>query len=294
MSYSKKLLAHNIVQVEPLPNEQELADYYANAYYQESDGKKSTYDVVYTDKELAYKKLEADLILEGIKDNTNKPFSDLSILDLGCGEGFFVKEAARTGARVKGVDFSSFGVEKWNPEVFDICAFGNVYSHLDQESERYDVCVLRNVLEHVIDPDALLAQIKAVLKDNGLAFVTVPNDYSALQRRASDLKYIDREFWFAPPDHLHYFNTKNIGPYMNENNFDVIDMFSSFPVDFFLYHDGSNYIAHPENGKGAHFARIEIDLLMAEEGMDKLLRLYRSMADCGVGRDFTVVLKPVC
>ena len=78
---------------------------------------------------------------------------------------------------------------------------------------------------------------------------------------------------------------------MNDNNFEVVDMFSSFPVDFFLFHEGSNYIADPDKGKAAHFARIELDLKMAEEGSDKLLNMYRAMVQCGVGRDFTAVIK---
>lgn len=293
IAYVKKYLEHQIIAVAPLPSEQELSDYYSQKYYQESDGKKTTYDAVYTADELEYKKLESRMTLQGMKENIGK-LKNPAILELGCGEGFLVSEALEQGYNITGIDFSSFGVEKWNPSILKNCSFGNVYDFLNdgfKSGKKYDVCILRNVLEHVIDPPALLTQISRVLGKDGIVLVTVPNDYSDLQNLAMEKKYIDNEFWFAPPDHLYYFNTKNIVPFLEQEDFTVIDMFSSFPVDFFLFHSGSNYIANKENGKAAHFARITIDLLLAKEGMDKFLNLYRAMAACGIGRDFTSVIK---
>lgn len=294
MTYAKKHLEGGIIAVDPLPDEKALSEYYARKYYQESDGKKSTYDASYTPDELEYKKLESRMTLQGMEENISVGRKSLSILDLGCGEGFLVNEAVEKGYQVTGVDFSSFGVEKWNPEILKNCVFGNVYDFLSrnkESEEKYDVCILRNVLEHVIDPPSLLRQIFDVLCDDGIALITVPNDYCDLQKLAMEKKYIDREFWFAPPDHLFYFNTKNIVPFFEKNGFTVLDLFSSFPVDFFLFHSGSNYVMDSAKGKEAHFARISIDLLLAKEGMDKFVNLYRAMAACGIGRDFTVVVR---
>ena len=294
MNYAKKYLDNQIVSVNPLPTPQDLSRYYAEKYYQESDGKKTTYDAFYTPDELAYKKLESQMTIQGMLENLPKGKLNPSILDLGCGEGFLVKEAVDAGYQVTGVDFSSFGVEKWNPSIGHVCEFGDIYDFLDRcvsTVRTFDVCILRNVLEHVIDPVQLLKQIRNILAKDGIALITVPNDYSELQKMAMDKGYIDREFWFAPPDHLHYFNTINIVPFMQENGLTVVDMFSSFPIDFFLFHQGSNYIADKSLGKQAHFARIAIDLLLAKQGMEKFLNLYRAMATCGIGRDFTVVLR---
>lgn len=294
MAYAKKYIDNNIVSVDPLPTAQELSRYYAEKYYQDSDGKKTTYDTTYTPDELAYKKLESQMTLQGMRENLQVDKPLLSILDLGCGEGFLVKEAADQGYQVTGVDFSSFGVDKWNPSVSAQCEFGDIYDFLNNcvtTGRKFDVCILRNVLEHVIDPPQLLKQIRQILSKDGIALITVPNDYSDLQKLAMDKGHINREFWFAPPDHLYYFNTENIGPFMQQNNLTVVDMFSSFPIDFFLFHQGSNYIADKSLGKQAHFARITIDLLLAKQGMNKFVQLYRAMAACGIGRDMTVVIK---
>jgi hypothetical protein len=121
--------------------------------------------------------------------------------------------------------------------------------------------------------------------------ITLPNDFSELQDLAMQLGHIQKEFWFAPPDHLYYFNTKNIVPFVHDLGFEIVDMYSSYPVDFFLFHPGSNYINDKKQGKAAHFARIHIDMLMSKSGIPHLLDLYRCMAKCGVGRDFTVILR---
>jgi 2-polyprenyl-3-methyl-5-hydroxy-6-metoxy-1,4-benzoquinol methylase len=293
-SYGKETVAHGITRVTPLPSQQELSDYYAKTYYQKSDGKTSTYDVTYTPSEIAYKKLEAQLALQALRDHLPSTITTPTAVDLGCGEGFFVKEFIDSGIPTKGVDFSSYGVEKWNSDVLDNCHFGDVYQYLDQISERkktFDICVMKNVLEHVLNPAALIGKIADIITPDGLAVVSVPNDYSDLQKMALEKGYLDREFWFAPPDHLTYFNTTNIAPFMADAGFRVVDMFTSFPVDFFLFHPGSNYIADSSKGKAVHNARIDIDLLMARQGIDKLLQLYRAMAACGAGRNMTVIIK---
>lgn len=290
--YGKKVIDYDIIAVDPLPTSGDLEEYYSKLYYQTADGHKNTYDAVYTQEELDHKVLEAKIAIESIKQSTPKTM--LSLVELGCGEGFFLNEASLCRWDAKGTDFSAFGIEKWHPHLKSVFKEGDSYDYIkDTISQNmfFDVCVLRNVLEHVIDPKDLLLSIKKILADDGKILITVPNDYSLLQKRAMELGHIDKEFWFAPPDHLYYFNTKNIIPFVEDCGFEVCDMYSSFPVDFFLFHSGSNYIANKSNGKSAHFARVNIDLLMAESGVNSVLDLYRSLARCGVGRDLTVLLK---
>jgi len=71
----------------------------------------------------------------------------------------------------------------------------------------------------------------------------------------------------------------------------MVDMYSDFPIDLFLFHPGSNYIADPKNGPAAHRARVEADLMLAESGEAPYLNLCRAMARCGLGRDITVIVR---
>lgn len=292
--YSKKIIQHNVIMVDPLPSKEELKSYYENQYYQTADGKNTTYDDVYTEEEIKHKYLEAEIAIEALKVKFEPKTTNLSLVEFGCGEGFFLEQAAQCGWQVRGVDFSKYGIEKWHPQLLDQCEVGDSYVFIEnyrKNNEKFDICVLRNVLEHVLDPNFLLAELKKILKPGGILLITVPNDFSDLQKLATSLGHIDQEFWFSPPDHLYYFNTKNIIPFMDDQALKVVDMYSSFPVDFFLFHPGSNYIKDKTNGKAAHFARIYLDLLISAAGISQMLELYRALAKCGIGRDFTVLLR---
>jgi hypothetical protein len=75
--------------------------------------------------------------------------------------------------------------------------------------------------------------------------------------------------------------------------FEVTLGFASFPIDWFLMHPGSNYVADPAAGKAAHRARMAIDLVLAGQGMAAYLNLARAFFACGAGRSLTVIARPV-
>ena len=70
----------------------------------------------------------------------------------------------------------------------------------------YDIIYLQNVLEHVISPIDLLRDLHSILSMNGVIVLTVPNDFSVIQKEAIRRNHIDNEFWIGFPDHLSYFD----------------------------------------------------------------------------------------
>jgi hypothetical protein len=137
-----------------------------------------------------------------------------------------------------------------------------------------------------------MGQIRRLLKPGGVAVITVPNDFSRIQMKAEAQGLISRQFWVAPPQHLHYFNTDTLPPFMTAMGFVTLDAFADFPIEFFLYHPGSNYIEDPSAGKPAHKARVALDLLLAENGIGPLHGLCQAMTKCGIGRNVTVIARP--
>jgi len=287
--FDKKELIEGYVTVDPLPSTEDLEKYYTEKYYQAPQS--SSYQLDYPPIEYEYKRLKYNVILHAAKQNG---ISRGDFLDIGAGEGFFMKAAHNQGYSVKGIDFSSFGVEKFHPELVSMLHAGDSYKLIDafaSKEIKFDLCSSVNVLEHVIDPNLFLEKVKTVMKPNGILSITVPNDFSSIQKFLLKENMIDREFWFAPPDHLQYFNTKNLPEYLESRGFSVIDAFSDFPIDLFLLHPGSNYVMDGKNGPSAHKARMMLDLLIAENGFDKYLNYYRAMFQVGLGRDITVLLK---
>lgn len=293
MAFSQVKRKFGVVSAIPLPSEKELSEFYAETYFQ--DSVTTTYQQDYSDRELAHKKLLAKQVVHSVTPFT-KSGKECKLLDVGCGEGFILNAAHLAGMHVSGIDFSQYGLEKFHPSLLGNFLQGDAYSLLGQlveEGTKFDVCILQNILEHVRDPAALLKTVSQLLDDDGVCAITVPNDFSKIQKQAEREGHIDREYWFSPPDHLHYFSTENISSFIQDHGFEMLDFFGSFPIEIFAYHPGSNYTKGDAlAGKHAHQARVSLDLLAAEGGMENFHGLCRSLAKCSLSRTVTVVIKP--
>ena len=294
--YKLKVDSVGFRSIKNLPTLEELANFYNKIYFQDDESRPKNYQQHYDRKERKHIKLLNELCLYSIlqaKPNWKK--NSVSLLEVGVGEGFMIARAKSKGWNVVGIDFSSFGVKRFNPKLLEKIRIGNAFDILEdmkKNKKKFDVRMIHNVLEHVIDPRKLLSNLRSLLKDDGFIVITIPNDFSEMQKKALELGHIKKKFWFKPPEHLHYFNTNNIVKFLEKLNFKVVDMYSSFPIDFFLFHPGSNYIKNEKNGKPAHKARIELDLIMSKNGLKNYHSLSQSFASCGVGRDLTILMTP--
>ena len=276
--------------VVPAPNADELRKHYSEQYFQSPQT--SSYQETYDALELRHKALKCSALLHAI---IQSGITKGKFLDICAGEGFLMNEARQHRYKVTGIDFSDYGVEIFSPHLQSQLMTGDLYEVLDRlqvSGRRFAVCSAINVLEHVIAPDLLMLKIRNVLEPGGLCAITVPNDFSKLHVLLLDNKMIDREFWVGPPQHLHFFNCKNLPVFMASQGFELLDAFTDFPIDLFLLHSGSNYIADTKQGKAAHRARLVADLMIAEAGLPKYLALYRAMFAAELGRAVTVLVRP--
>jgi 2-polyprenyl-3-methyl-5-hydroxy-6-metoxy-1,4-benzoquinol methylase len=277
--------------VAPKPDPAALQAFYANEYFQGSHG---TYAPDYTRQERAHRDLVARTLLAAAE-RARGGVAGGRMLEVGCGEGWLLAAASRAGLEVRGLDFSDDALRRFHPQLLDRAAFGDAFQNLDaliEAGERFDVVAMEHVLEHVVDPEALLARLPRLIAPGGVAAVTVPNDFSPLQLAARAAGAIDRDFWVAPPQHLNYFEAASLRRLFERLGFEVRLGYASFPIDWFLFHPGSNYVADPVAGKPAHRARMAIDLVLAEQGMDAYLALAEALFACGAGRSLTVVAAP--
>ena len=273
---------------------QELKKYYEDKYYQEAKG---SYELEYTPDELKYFKvrLEQHEAVINACHPPSKTSGTKSFLDVGCGEGYAMSYFRRQGYSVRGLDFSSAGMQSKNPECLDSLITGDVGELLQAEinsSKCYDVIWLQNVLEHVLDPVELLRALRNLVSPEGIAVITVPNDCSNIQREALERGHIDREFWVVPPDHQSYFDNEGLANIACETGWHVMDLLGDFPIDWYLYHPGSNYVSNPSVGKDAHWARVQLELLFSKKPIEDVLGFKRGIAKIGSGRDLTIFVTP--
>jgi 2-polyprenyl-3-methyl-5-hydroxy-6-metoxy-1,4-benzoquinol methylase len=277
--------------VVPLPSQQELADFYSQVYFQQIPT--ATYQYNYDDEELAHKRLRAELLVR-VALRHLRQFPEPRLLDVGFGEGFELAAAQRAGFVARGVDFGLDGLKRCHPELEDIveaCDPLDALREFVASDVRFDVCVLKHVLEHVRDPETVLKLVGQTLNGEGIAVITVPNDYSALQAELLTRGAVEMEYWFAPPQHLQYFNSENFARFAATAGFEVVDVVGDFPIELYLFHPGSNYVRDRSNGPAAHRARVAIDLFLARQGLERYADVCRAMVAGGLSRTMTAYLR---
>lgn len=144
-----------------------------------------------------------------------------NLLDVGCGSGFFLKLAKSRGFNVFGIDFNGeaihYAVEKLGlnnvavGEIFDIPKFF--------PDIKFDAVVMFHVLEHLEDPNKVIAYLKTLLAMNGVIVVALPN------RERTTLKFNfrkKREGWDYPPHHLTRWDKKSLTSFFKQNGFNPV------------------------------------------------------------------------
>jgi SAM-dependent methyltransferase len=123
-------------------------------------------------------------------------------LDVGCGTGHFVEVAARAGMAAEGCEVSATAVERARGR-------GLVVHHAAVEelppATPYDTITAFDVLEHLRDPRAFVARLRACLVPGGTLALTLPDVRSVWARLMGR-----HWFYYAPSDHLFYFDPRTI------------------------------------------------------------------------------------
>lgn len=271
------------------PSPDELKAYYHERYYQTEQ---SNYRKQYPEDELRsldLKIAQKAAIVADIR-GTDAPGS---MLDVGCGEGFALAWFQKRGWQVEGIDYSRAGLESFHPDPLPRLEVGDMLSLLDEriaQRKRYDLVWLNNVLEHSLEPIALLTALRKLVADDGVLVVTVPNDGSGYQEMLLDNGDIPDRFWIAIPDHISYFTYDSLQDTAAATGWSCREIIGDFPIDLFLLHEGSNYVRDRAKGPGAHKARIRAELLIGERDGRDVRDFYSALARIGLGRNLTAFL----
>jgi len=127
-----------------------------------------------------------------------------NVLDIGCGAGLLSNPLAEAGHQVTGIDLSlsSLEVAKKHDATQRVNYFqANAYS-LPLEKSSFDVVCAMDILEHLEEPNLLIAEASRVLKPNGLFFFHTFN-----RNLLSFLTVIKSMEWFIKntPPNLHVY-----------------------------------------------------------------------------------------
>lgn len=98
-----------------------------------------------------------------------------TILDVGCAAGYIGGELKKNGNKVFGLDISEKAVQDAR-KVLDDVIVGNIEDIiLPYREKQFDVIICADVLEHLFQPEEVLAKLGKYLKDDGVIIVSLPN-----------------------------------------------------------------------------------------------------------------------
>jgi SAM-dependent methyltransferase len=215
--------------VDPLPSDRQNQEHYGHAYSEE---------------QLAQSRAWFEVLARDRMRFVGSPLagdSERTLVDAGCGYGFFLAEARRRGWSVRGIDFSGY------PADFAIRELGLEIVNDDIETalsrfsdDSVDVLTFWHVLEHLDRPGRILDIAYDKLGPGGRLFLNSPNLDSAIYR------LVGRHWsWIYTPGHVQYFSLNSVTNAVETRGFLVerAETWTHAPNLYFLVQDSLLHLA---------------------------------------------------
>ena len=271
-----------------LEKREKCMEFYQNEYFQNNRG---LYQNQYSVEEIEYFEKQ-NMQKHYIYSKVSKPKKTKRLLDVGCGEGWTLKYFSDLKTEkwdVLGIDYSSYGLEQHNKDFLEGGEFfqGDIGTFLSTvgKDEKFDFISMDNVLEHVDNPIEQLKLLTELANEKCVLWIKVPNDFSKTQRMLMDKGYIDHEFWVVEPDHNSYFNKAGLINLAENCGWHCERVLGTYPIDFNLFNDRTNYIKNKEVGKACYHAGMEIEKMMLDISIEDKIRIDESLGSMGLGRE---------
>ncbi|MFZ8861095.1 MAG: class I SAM-dependent methyltransferase [Thermocrinis sp.] len=147
------------------------------------------------------------------------------LLDVGCGNGRFLKHAKEQGFEVWGIDFDKKSVDnvKRNLGIDTVFAMSleEFYEYAKERGLKFDVITFFEVLEHQDKPREFLEMVKGLLKEGGYIAGSVPNREMVLVESFWEYTHVD-----FPPHHFLRFSRKSLENAIKLSGFEYPNVFA--------------------------------------------------------------------
>jgi 2-polyprenyl-3-methyl-5-hydroxy-6-metoxy-1,4-benzoquinol methylase len=204
--------ACGLVYLNPRPAVAEFETIYPANYH--------AFDFSEKDFGLVYKiraRLEASRVLSWCK---NLP-DNAKILDVGCGDGFhlnLLKQYGKNGWQLEGIDIDERAARM--AEKTGLTVHRGTVETLDLPKNSYDFAFMVQTIEHVAEPEKVLAAVFEVLKPGGKLVVVTDNTDSV------DFSLFKNSYWggYHFPRHWNLFNRRSLTKLAEKCGFQVADL----------------------------------------------------------------------
>jgi 2-polyprenyl-3-methyl-5-hydroxy-6-metoxy-1,4-benzoquinol methylase len=160
------------------------------------------------------------------------------VLDVGCGEGFLAEQLQQMGNHVTGIDVLP---EAKRQDSFDQYFQVDLEQGIDLQApalrgREFDKILLLDVLEHLRQPEKLLASCRGLLKSNGRLVVSVPNIANITVRLMLLLgRFHYTERGILDKTHLRFFTRKTARRLLEFNGYRIVEQkMTIMPIELAL------------------------------------------------------------
>lgn len=145
-----------------------------------------------------------------------------SVLDIGCGEGATLKYLReKNGARGRGVDISAQAVAMAGEKGVDAVRADASAPEFEVDAV-YDHIIISEVLEHIPNPEQLLAKVKDKFKVSLL--ISIPNSAYYLHRLRLLFGRVPVQWVWHPGEHLRFWSLTDFRETLEQAGFEIISV----------------------------------------------------------------------
>lgn len=158
---------------------------------------------------------------------------DKKVLEVGCATGYISKNLKKNGCYVVGIEIDKNAAEVAKRYCDEVIT-GDIET-LELPSDKFDVILFMDVLEHLKDPESVLKKVMNNLKEDGIVIVSVPNIANwkiRLNLLFGNFNYTT--IGILDETHLRFFTYKTIKKLIDKAGLKVVheDITPSFPFPF--------------------------------------------------------------
>lgn len=148
------------------------------------------------------------------------------VLDIGCGEGILAAKLSGNGNRVTGADILPRAANESALEQYFSVDLNHGIEPMVQtlDGKTFDRVLLLDVIEHLLQPEPLLAQCRGLLKPDGRLILSVPNIANLTVRLSLLFGRFDyTERGILDKTHVRFFTRKTVRRMLRENGYEIVE-----------------------------------------------------------------------
>ncbi len=276
-----------------MPSTDKFNEMYTEEFYQGKAGSTS-YNHEYTEQEFrnfVRNAAKKELVINRLIKTSGKK----SFLDIGCGEGYVLDYFYKRGWEVTGMDLSEYGLLAHNPHIRSFLLQGDSNKYLEDminRGKKFDVVNCDLYIECCTDPVRTLKNMKSVIKpDLGMAIIRVANCMSPLHIQLLERGILQESTWFDRVGNFAFFGKEALTNLLEKLDYECLEWYGDTFVDFNLINPIANYYDVEGIGKTCYKAMLDIEDIMEQESLEKMVELEKIMGDMGFGRHITCVCR---